>query len=195
MELRDILNRIHPLPDLSADKILTVAREVSIKKNTSFIVSDTVCTDIFLIKTGIVRAYIFGNGREITFWIGEEGSVALSMQGYINGRRGYENIATVEDTEAYRVPGAYLHELYATDLHIANWGRLFAESEILRAEKNLIPQLFTTGRERYEALLEESPHLLNRVPLEILSSYLGLTPVSLSRVRRKISSGNNKNHI
>lgn len=73
--------------------------------------------------------------------------------------------------------------MYRQDIHLANWGRVFAEKEILRAEKSLIPQLFTTGRERYEALLAEQPHLLNRIPLENLASYLGLTPVSLSRIR------------
>lgn len=189
MQLNDILNNICPLPTPSIERILKGTEEITIKRNTNFIVADSICTDIFFIKTGIVRAYTFGNGREITFWIGEEGSVALSMQGYINNKRGYENIATIEDTQMYKISGRYLHELYETDIHIANWGRLFAENEILRAEKSLIPQLFTTGKERYETLLKEHPQLLNRVPLEILSSYLGLTPVSLSRVRKGIASG------
>ncbi|MCM1317065.1 MAG: Crp/Fnr family transcriptional regulator [Bacteroides sp.] len=189
MELFDILNRISPLAPLSMEKILPAVELLSIKKNTDFIVADTVCTDIYFIKKGVVRAYTFGNGREITFWIGEEGSVALSMQGYVNGRRGYENISAVEDTVVYRLPGSYLKQLYKEDIDIANWGRCFAEKEILRAERSLIPQLFTTGKERYKALMRESPQLLDRVPLEILSSYLGLTPVSLSRVRREIALG------
>ena len=188
MELYDILNRISPLPASAIEKILAATELLTIKKNTDFITVDTVCADVFFVKNGIVRAYTYGNGREITFWIGEEGAVALSMQGYVNGKRGYENISAVEDTEVYRLPGAYLKHLYETDIEMANWGRGFAEKEILRAEKNLIPQLFTTGKERYEALMRETPRLLDRVPLEILPSYLGLTPVSLSRVRKMIAS-------
>ncbi|MCM1356278.1 MAG: Crp/Fnr family transcriptional regulator [Staphylococcus sp.] len=148
--------------------------------------ADKVCPSVYFIANGIVRAYCFAKGRDITFWIGEEGTVALSMQSYINGTPGYENIIALEDCVLYRISINQLHDLYRHDIHLANWGRAFAEKEILRAEMSLIPQLFTTGRERYEQLLKDRPHLLNRIPLENLASYLGITPVSLSRIRNRI---------
>ena len=61
-----------------------------------------------------------------------------------------------------------------------------AELEFLRAEEKLIPLLFTTASERYRVLLERTPDLLQRIPLECLASYLGITPVSLSRIRAKL---------
>lgn len=186
MELPEILNRIYPLPETSMSKILTLAEEITVNKNVGIISPHTPSPYVYFVKTGIVRAYIIADGREITFWIGEEGTVALSLQSYINSTKGYEYIAAVESSALYRVPSEGLHKLYDHDIHLANWGRRFAELEILRAEKCLIPQLFTTGRERYESLLETSPGLLQRVPLEHLATYLGLTPVSLSRIRASI---------
>ena len=47
--------------------------------------------------------------------------------------------------------------------------------------------LHTTGRERYERLLSEHPELLRRIPLGDLATYLGLTPVSLSRIRSRLA--------
>ena len=61
-----------------------------------------------------------------------------------------------------------------------------AELEFLRAAEKLIPLLFTTASERYRVLLERTPDLLQRIPLECLASYLGITPVSLSRIRAKL---------
>ena len=72
------------------------------------------------------------------------------------------------------------------DLNIANWGRKLAEIEFMKAEKRMIPLLCTTASQRYERLLQDHPQLLRRVPLECLASYLGVTPVSLSRIRAKI---------
>lgn len=183
MELTEILTRIYPLPPDSLSRIIEKADMTERPKGSLLIEADKVCHDIYFIARGIVRAYCIAKGREITFWIGEEGTVALSMQSYINGRPGYENIVTIEDSLLYRISSEELHDLYRQDIHLANWGRVFAEKEILRAERSLIPQLFTTARERYDNLLKEHPHLLNRIPLENIASFLGITPVSLSRIR------------
>lgn len=185
MELTEILTRINHLPPESLIKITKSAHRIEVKKGTMLIEADKICNNVFFIAKGIVRAYCYAKGRDITFWIGEEGSVALSMQSYVNSQPGYENIVAIEDCITYRISVDVLHELYEHDIYLANWGRVFAEKEILRAEKSLIPQLFTTGGERYRQLLKEHPRLLNRIPLENLASYLGITPVSLSRIRNK----------
>lgn len=185
MELSEIITRICPLPEESIRRFVDETDLIHVRKGTRFIAAGEVCRYVYLVAQGVVRAYCYAKGRDITFWIGEEGTVALSLQSYINGRAGYENITTLEDCALYRIASQDLHTLYRQDIHLANWGRVFAEKEILRAEKSLIPQLFTTGRERYETLLTEQPHLLNRIPLENLASYLGLTPVSLSRIRNE----------
>ena len=186
MELNEILCRIYPLPTESLNEIINNTNRLEVKKGTMLIEADKICHYVYFISKGITRAFCCTKGRDITFWIGEEGTVALSMQSYINGLPGYESIVTLEDSVVYRISIENLHNLYQQDIHLANWGRVFAEKEILRAEKALIPQLFTTGRERYEQLLREQPHLLNRIPLENLASFLGMTPVSLSRIRSKL---------
>lgn len=184
MELNEILSSICPLPSESVARITDKAERIKVRKGCLLVEADRICRDVYFISKGIVRAYCLANGRDITFWIGEEGTVALSMQSYINGVPGYENIVTLEECILYRITVDELHHLYRQDIDLANWGRVFAEKEILRAEESLIPQLFTTGRERYEKLLNDKPHLLNRIPLENLASYLGVTPVSLSRIRK-----------
>ena len=183
MNLPDILQRISPLPHDSLSKICSEAEEICVDKNTQIIQAGKIEHYVYFIKSGIARAYIDADGREVTFWIGEEGSVAMSMQSYTDGLPGYETIVTIEKSILYKISTERLHQLYMEDIHLANWGRRFAESEILRAEQCLMPLLFTTGTERYEYIMHHRPSLLKRMPLEHLASYIGLTPVSLSRIR------------
>jgi cAMP-binding proteins - catabolite gene activator and regulatory subunit of cAMP-dependent protein kinases len=92
----------------------------------------------------------------------------------------------MEDSTLYVLKRNDLYELFKEDIHIANWGRKLAELEFLQTEERLIPLLFTTASERYKKLLENNPDLLQRMPLECLASYLGITPVSLSRIRANL---------
>lgn len=92
----------------------------------------------------------------------------------------------MENSVLYMLKRKELYELFEKDIHIANWGRKFAETEFLQTEERLISLLFTTASERYRELLKDNPDLLQRMPLECLASYLGITPVSLSRIRAKL---------
>lgn len=186
MELRDIINGIYALPEESLDKIVACTDFLSCKRGTFILEAGKVERDIFLISSGIARAYVLSDGKEVTFWIGCEGSEIISLDSYVNGRAGYETIELMEDSELYRLRTGDLQRLFATDINIANWGRKLAEQEFLRTEKRMIPLLSTTASARYEALLKNSPELLRRIPLECLATYLGITPVSLSRIRSKL---------
>ena len=128
------------------------------------------------------------DGEEITFWLGKEGDAIFSLKSYTDNLPGYETIELMEDSDLYRLKRDALQQLFNEDIGIANWGRRFAEREFLQTEQRLIPFLCTTASERYARLLEESPDMLQRLPLEHLASWLGITPVSLSRIRAKMKA-------
>lgn len=78
-----------------------------------------------------------------------------------------------------------MENLFRKNIEIANWGRSFLGKEIMKVENRLIEYQFANASERYEALMKNKPKLLQRVPLGIIASYLGITQVSLSRIRGK----------
>lgn len=163
--------------------------ELSCPKGTCLLRAGKVERSVFFVRKGIVRAYLEDEGRQITFWIGAEGSTVVSLKSYVHGQPGYESAECMEDCSFYVLRRAALEDLFREDIEIANWGRKFAESELLKAEEKFIPLLFTTASERYEALLKNSPELLQRLPLECLASYLGVTAQSLSRIRAGLKQG------
>lgn len=183
MNLDRILDRIHPLPLTSKTSLLKCIREVHYPKGHILMKSNKIEHNIYIINKGIVRAYSHREGNEVTFWFGMEGDPVVSMKSYVQNQPGYEDIELLEDCELYEITTKHLHQLYNEDIHLTNWGRKFAEVELIKSEERLISLQFHNATERYNNLLKNHPDLLQRVALGHLASYLGITQVSLSRIR------------
>ena len=186
MGLEEIIMAICPVPEASMRRLTACASRLERPQGHHVLQSGKVERNLFFIEKGIARAYVVREDKEITFWIGKEGNAIVSLKSYVKGEPGYENIELMEDSVLHCLRQEDLCKLFEEDVHIANWGRKFAELEFLQTEEKLIPLLFTTASYRYELLLKQNPDLLQRLPLECLASYLGITPVSLSRIRAKL---------
>lgn len=186
MEIEQILNQISPLSSQSIQLIADKMQLIQLPKNTTLIDADKVEKKLYFIKKGIVRAYIIDDGKEITFWFGKEGDLILSMRSYVENKISYETIELMEDCELYEIKSSDLQLFYATNLEIANWGRKLAEIELIKTEERFISRQLGTAIDRYKKLLEENPSLINRVQLGYIASYLGISQVTLSRIRAEI---------
>lgn len=185
MNIDDILNKVYPLPETSKSRILEAVAERQYGKGFHLFHANKVERDIYFIKEGLVRAYTYLLDNEITFWFGKEGDTVVSMNSYVNNQKGYENIELLEDSVFYKINTSELTDLCLTDIHIANWGRKFAEQELLKAEERFIARQVKMASERYSELIRNSPELVQRIQLSYIASYLGITQVSLSRIRAK----------
>lgn len=185
MLLNDIIKRIHPIPAPAVEKLLDIADVVSFQKYHLLFRADKIDHNLYFIKKGIVRAFTEKEDTSITFFFGMEGDPVLSMKSYVSREKSYEDIELLEDSEFYQFDGAALEALYNGDLYIANWGRKLAEIELAKTEERLIARQFRTAAERYADLMQDMPELLRRVSLGHIASYLGITQVSLSRIRTK----------
>lgn len=185
MILTELIQRIHPIPAAAESKLMDIATVVSFPKYHLLFRTDKIDHHLYFIKKGIVRAFTDKDEISITFYFGLEGDPVLSMKSYVSREKSYEDIELLEDSEFYQLDGAALERLYNEDLHIANWGRKLAEIELVKTEQRLIARQFRTAAERYGELMQETPELLQRVSLGHIASYLGITQVSLSRIRTK----------
>ena len=186
MDIHDIIDHIYKLPDASKEALLSDAPEVAYPKGFHLFRANHKSSKFYLMKKGMLHAYTYQSDKKVTFWFGKEGDAIFPLQTLHDNRAGYENIELLEDSVLYELSVDKLHNLYLEDIHLANWGRKFAESEFMQTEERLISLLFTNASERYMKLIQNNPELLQRMPLECLASYLGITPVSLSRIRAKL---------
>ncbi|MCX2582550.1 Crp/Fnr family transcriptional regulator [Pedobacter sp. MR22-3] len=171
------------LSDAAFAEIARYIRMVSYPKGTLLIHADKVEPYFYILQSGIARAYSDGENQQITFWFGESGSVLFSFNSYINNKPGYENIELLEDSILIQIRLTDLFKLYNANTEIANWGRKMAEHELIATERRLIDRSFKSAAERYQEFAAHSPSLLKRVALKHIASYLGVTQVTLSRIR------------
>lgn len=140
----------------------------------------------YIVKQGILRAYINTEDREITFWFPKEGDIVTSTYGYFYKRKGYENFQALESVSLLKIDMEKMRNLYNENLEIANWSRVITEKEGILSEERHLDYILRSPEERYQKLLSTQPSLFQRVMLKEIASYIGVSPVSLSRIRARI---------
>jgi CRP-like cAMP-binding protein len=186
MQLSFLIDGIYPISESSKKILESCFTEREFPKKHLLLEADKLEQNLYLLKKGIVRAYYDTPEKDISFWFGVEGDPILSMKTYVLNEKSYENIELLEDSILYEIKISDLKNLYESNLEIANWGRKLAEKELVKTEELFISRQFKTATERYTELLKERPEILKRVSLKVIASYLGITQVSLSRIRAEI---------
>jgi CRP-like cAMP-binding protein len=93
----------------------------------------------------------------------------------------------IEPTELLSISYADLNKLYDNSSIGVNIGRIASESLFIHKQTQQIDLLLLTAEERYLKLLNRQPEIIRRTPQKYIASYLGITPESFSRIRKKIS--------
>ncbi|WP_443945291.1 Crp/Fnr family transcriptional regulator [Pedobacter sp. AW1-32] len=169
---------------LSAITALTSELERSELKKGAILIRENKYEDHFyFLESGIARASILIKYKPVAIWLGFSGDVCLSFNSYVYQKAGYERIDILQDAVVYGIKASRLQELYQIYPDLANWGRKMAEHELIKTEERFISKQFKTASERYEALTLQYPEALKNIPLGIIASYLGVTQVTLSRIR------------
>jgi CRP-like cAMP-binding protein len=184
--LKNVLQKIQSLYPLSGDALHLLTSnlvQVSLPKGHQLFREGRTGSQLYIIEKGIARAFCVRDNKEFTFWFGAEGDVAISYYSYIANKPGYETVELLEDSVLYSISLDKLQELFSTNIEIANWGRKLAEFELVRTEQIFMTQQSLPAAVRYQLLLEKNPQLIRRVQLGYIASYLGVTQVTLSRIR------------
>ncbi|MBB6237344.1 CRP-like cAMP-binding protein [Pedobacter sp. AK013] len=172
-----------PLSNEALERLAAVSKLVEHQKGTILLYADKIEPYFYILESGIARAYSDGENQQITFWFGQSGAVLFSFNSYINNCPGYENVELLENSRLVQIRLTDLFSLYSQHLEIANWGRKIAEQELIATERRLIDRAFKGAAERYRDFVNQSPELIKRVALKHIASYLGVTQVTLSRIR------------
>ncbi|MCA5006608.1 Crp/Fnr family transcriptional regulator [Sphingobacterium bovistauri] len=186
MEIRKGLLSIASLSECELNKIIELAEKVVLTKADIVIEQQQINKYIYFLENGICRIFYPKEEKEVVLDFCFPGDIILPLNSYVHARPTYEIVDTLENCTIYRIPIFKLQELYSSSLEIANWGRKLAELETLKIEERLIQSLFKSATERYGDLLRKDPKLLQRIKLGHIASYLGVSQVTLSRIRAEI---------
>ncbi|MBF0596315.1 Crp/Fnr family transcriptional regulator [Faecalibacter rhinopitheci] len=184
---REIIQEYYPLSETAFQKINALATQVEMPKKT--IVFDTKQYEpkFYFIAKGSARVYIIDDeGNEVSYILFLEKDYLLSFDSYLYKKPSYEYIELLEDSVLFELNTEELKALYANDLELANLGRTMSDQFAHYTEQRFIDRLSLSATARYLKLIENYPEIIQRIPLKYIASYLGITQVSLSRIRAKI---------
>ncbi len=158
----------------------------SFKKGENFIAANHLNTKIAFILKGGFRFFYTKNDNEITCLLAFENGLIGSFESNILKQPCTQTIQAIEDSELFIIDYKDLEQLYDKSPKFERVGRLILEYYLAFLQQRITSYLLDTPEERYMRLIRETPDLLNRVPLQYIASYIGVTPVSLSRIRKRI---------
>jgi CRP-like cAMP-binding protein len=175
--------RFNPLSDGARQAIQAICTTHSIKKGRDLQPIGHTCRTIYFINRGLARIYYFKDDIDVTESFALEHQIIARVESLFSGRPSRKGIQMLEDSEVVAISAAPLFRLYDTHHDVERLFRKIFEAAYVDTVNRIESLQFHTAEERYRDLLEAAPDILRRVPLKFIASYLGITPVSLSRIR------------
>lgn len=174
------------IPDLHSflKTDLHLSSEVIYPAKTILLEEGKVSDKMFLVKDGALRVFFYQDGKELTLDFITENQAVSSFDSFLNGIPSDFVIETLESTTVYELHTDTFHKLMENQEFQHTFHPLFYKrfSEI---NKRLISFIKDSPQQRYEQLIKNRPELLLRFPQHYIASYLGITSVSLSRIRNR----------
>ncbi|MFN1216913.1 Crp/Fnr family transcriptional regulator [Chryseobacterium kwangjuense] len=188
--MEELFNYIRKFGILNAEEELLIEgglQEMSIQKGEHFIEAGKVSKKIAFVKEGVFRSVYYNRrGDDFTRYFIYEGRFIGDFYGFTDQVPALESIEAITDGALLAIDLDHFKKL---EKEITIWSVLFAKLHAFVAENKLkvaSTMLNLDARSRYIHFLNHYPGLANRVPQSMLASYLGITPSSLSRIRRNI---------
>jgi CRP-like cAMP-binding protein len=156
-----------------------------LSKNEYLLNESQVCRQLYFLEKGALRGFYNLDGKEITHWFGFENDFVTSFHSFITHEPAVENIQLLEGSILWAISKETLTGLFNKHHEIERLVRIAYEKYYIRLEERFVNAQFKTATERYENLLQQTPYILERVPLGCIASYLGISQETLSRIRSK----------
>jgi CRP-like cAMP-binding protein len=160
--------------------------QVTLSKNEFLVQEGKRCRHLYFVEQGALRGYYNLEGKEITHWFAFEQDFVTSFYSFITEKPAVENIQLLENSVLWAISKDNFNHLLDDHQDLERMLRKAYENYYIRLEERFVNAHFRTASERYQDLLQQTPHLIERVPLGFVASYLGISQETLSRVRSRL---------
>tara|TARA_R110002049_G_scaffold69435_1_gene179921 strand:+ start:147 stop:722 length:576 start_codon:yes stop_codon:yes gene_type:complete len=187
--LKDFTENIGDIPKTSVQKLLDLAKKVSFKKSEIISKVGHISTTFYIIKTGIVRSYHQDeNGKQYIRTIFTANRATGCLGSLISGQACKLTYECLTDCEFYQFNFKEFKNLVKKDIEISIFYSKMLESIFLVMESRIYDLSVLNATERYLKLKNEISNIDDLIPQYHIASYLNITPVQLSRIRKEIYS-------
>ena len=177
------------LSDVEKDICKSLFSPKKLRKRQYILQQDDICKNLIFVEKGILRSYsVDSKGNEHILQFAPEGWWISDVYSFLTGEAAVYNIEAIEDSELLLISRSSLDELYERVPKFERYFRLLSQANMVATHRRLTASLSDSADEKYLRLLSAYPNIVARVPQHMIASYLGITPETLSRVRKRIVS-------
>ncbi|HTI08595.1 MAG TPA: cyclic nucleotide-binding domain-containing protein [Puia sp.] len=187
-ELEQYLHTYMGIPDADMKNLVSCFRQDTLEKGDYFLKAGRVCQKLSFHRSGLLRVYASHGEKEITQWISFKGNFITDLSGIVCDEPSRFTIRALSHCELYTIDKKDYNNLSRV---IDKWPLL--ERRLLTRcfgflEARVFALLSMSAEERYKFLFSQNEELFVQVPLKYLASMMGITPESLSRIRKKMGA-------
>lgn len=187
--LQQLLSHIPGVPPADITPLLNLARAVSVDAQGIYIREGDTSRKVAFIEQGIIRAYaINDSGEEYTLFLRWEGQVIASHDCILHGKPSRFIYRALEPVSLLEINYDVLEKTLKTHPDCEPLRTFFLMRMLSDALESIESFVMHSPEDRYRNLVNGRIDLVNRVPDKYIASMLGITPVSLSRIRKRINS-------
>jgi CRP-like cAMP-binding protein len=139
----------------------------------------------FYIEKGCLRIGFNNNGKDITFQFFFEGEIVSSIESFRTNQPSLFTIESIEPCILYSISKNDFQSILDTSISIKQQAEEYTFQRLIFYQKLFLSHIKDNPEKRYRELLENNPEIVLRVPQHYIASYLGITSVSLSRIRNR----------
>jgi CRP-like cAMP-binding protein len=159
-----------------------------IRKRQYLLQDGDVCKSVGFVEKGALRLYhVSEDGTEHIVQFALEGQFITDLYSFLTNEPSVYNIDAIEDSELVLITKAPSDELRKLSSKYQEYIFQITSEAYIQLEKRLTSISSLTLEERYKDLTANYPDIIQRLPQHMIASYMGLTPETLSRVRKRIS--------
>jgi len=169
------------------DKELLMAhfKPKKIRKRQYFLQEGDVCKYAGFIVKGAAKTYtVDEKGHEHILKLSVEDWWLADFESYYHLKPSRFNIEALEDMEILQITNAVVEEFIKPIPAFSAMQKVLSQNNTIAAQKRMQSAISQSGEERFQELVNEYPHFIQRFSQNMIASYLGLTPESLSRIRK-----------
>ena len=184
-QIRQVMKSMISISEEELNEFLSKAITKTFKRHEIISRPNAVPNEIYFINKGLIRVLITDNeGTEHTIHFALENQFIADYSHFIQKQPSLYSLQAVEETEVIVLPRSAIEWGYKHLREGQKMGRLIAEFYFIYQDDRIKNLYARTPKQRYDSITEVFPNIHNRVPQHMIASYLGITPVHLSRLKK-----------
>lgn len=190
MSKDQIINSMKHITSFADEELSIVLKHFecrNIPKKTSVLAAGKTATEVYFILGGCMRLYYEKEGKDISAYFFTERMFAGAYDSFISQKKSRHSIETTEDCRVLSISYIAFQELFNEFPKMNEFVRKVLQERFISLHELFTSQLLDSAEERYLRLVKEEPGLINRIPQHQIATFLGITAVSLSRIRSRLA--------